>query len=134
MFKVIVMAVTALLIGCSDGGVYVKNGSTADASNPEVYNCIRDAKIAGGYSYYIGFGITERPADMNLYNACMRSKGYSYQGQPVAPSYVDTNAPPTPMTAPPNAMIMCSFPNNEPVKMNAFTCSQGRGHIVGPAI
>lgn len=95
------------------------------------YECARDA-IGAGALIYVGFGITTREPDGRVYSACMRSRGYVLQAQEVAPTRVNLNAPPSSMEGfARNDRVMCGFPNNTPVAMTAFTCSQGRGTILG---
>lgn len=70
----------ALVLGGCAGNypVYYKDGVMLKDGNEDAYACLRDAKAVGGAAY-VGFGITERTVDWNMYHMCMRTRGWTLQ-------------------------------------------------------
>jgi len=73
---VAILAAAVTLAACAGpSAVYYRDGVRIDPSEPDAYECLRDATALGG-SVYIGFGFTQRTVDWNIYHMCMRSRGW----------------------------------------------------------
>jgi hypothetical protein len=74
------LAVAVALGACaSQPMIWDKDGATQADFNQSDYACRRDAVAAGGM-VYVGFGITERTADIGMYQLCMRAAGFTLRG------------------------------------------------------
>jgi hypothetical protein len=55
------------------------------------YECQKDA-YASGAAAYVGYGVTQRTANVNMYNSCMVAHGYTARSRRIKgmPTYMET--------------------------------------------
>jgi hypothetical protein len=72
------IAVTSLLLvgACASQTIWDKPGGTQADFNRDTYECQKDAYASGGAAY-VGYGVTQRTANVNMYNSCMVAQGYT---------------------------------------------------------
>lgn len=118
---------------------WYKGGASESDYQKASYECERDTRMAAAS---FGGGIVGAANADSFAIRCMNTKGFYRvpvsQAAPVRP-VMTTTGPPPPMRDASGAtysggeMVLCKFPDNEPVKFSARTCSQGHGTILGPA-
>ena len=129
------------IAACASNEVqWTKAGATPADYQRDTYECERDTRTVA-YTFTPGVILPAIDAQ-NFFSRCMSAKGYvmqtTSQSRPVR-QIMDTSGPPTPMKDPagnptnPKDLVLCKFPNVDPVIFPAQTCSQGRGYILGPA-
>lgn len=129
------------LVACQDEArVWYKGGASQSDYQRDTYECERDTRMSVPQGFTMSvYGQLEAE---QFFVRCMNTKGYylipASQAYPVRP-IMPTTGPPPPMrdakgvTYSGDDMVLCKFPNVEPVKFSARTCTQGHGTIVGSA-
>lgn len=91
MRVLLAVALVGLVSACAQPMIWDKPGANQADFNKDDYNCRKDAIAAGGTTY-VGFGVTNRNADVSMYQRCMVASGWSLRQEKGQTQAIQTNS------------------------------------------
>lgn len=114
MLRIVGAALLGLaLAACTQTMVWDKPGLTQADFNKDDYACRKDAIAAGGTTY-VGFGVTARNADANMYQRCMVAAGYTLRQSSGPAPQTNSDAQAAVNSLRERQQSMCADPKFEP--------------------